>query len=272
MLNLALNARDAMGGDRQADHRGRQRHASTTPIARPAPRGAPRATTWCWRSPTPAAASPREILDQVFEPFFSTKPQGKGTGLGLSMVYGFVKQSGGHVKIYSEPGHGHDGAALPAADRPERGRAGAGRRAGRSPAAARRSWSSRTTTGCAPPSSTCWSDLGYRVLTARDAAGALGVLESGVPIDLLFTDVVMPGKLRSPELARLARERRPGLARALHLGLRRERDRPRRPARRRGSSCCPSPIPARRWRGSCAAVLAQARRPRRGAARPSPAC
>ena len=56
------------------------------------------------------------------------------------------------------------------------------------------------------------ADLGYRVLTARDAASALSVIESGVPIDLLFTDVVMPGKLRSPELARMARERIPGIA------------------------------------------------------------
>ena len=64
------------------------------------------ASTSCWPSPTPAAACPPEILERCSIPSSRTKPEGKGTGLGLSMVYGFVKQSGGHIKIYSEVGQG----------------------------------------------------------------------------------------------------------------------------------------------------------------------
>ena len=60
----------------------------------------------CSASPIPGTGIPEEILDQVFEPFFTTKPSGEGSGLGLAMVHGFVKQSGGHVRIYSEEGHG----------------------------------------------------------------------------------------------------------------------------------------------------------------------
>ena len=100
------------------------------------------------------------------------------------------------------------------------------------------------------------ADLGYRVLTARDAASALSVIESGMPIDLLFTDVVMPGKLRSPELARLARER--------HARARRCSSPPAIPRTRSSttagstpaSSCCPSPTRAKRWRGKLRQVLA----------------
>ncbi len=154
---------------------------------------------------------PAEIIERVFEPFFSTKPEGKGTGLGLSMVYGFVKQSGGHVKLYSEPGEGTtvrlylprvqqsedvlvETPMLPVTGGTE------------TVLVAEDDEAVRETTVA------LLADLGYRVLQARDASSALNVLESGVPVDLLFTDVVMPGPLRSPELARKAVERQPHLA------------------------------------------------------------
>jgi CheY-like chemotaxis protein len=152
------------------------------------------------------------VLRQAFEPFFSTKEEGKGTGLGLSMVYGFVKQSGGHVKIYSEPGQGTtvkiylprslaaEDAKAPAAE-PQPAVGGT-----ETILVAEDDEAVRTTVV------EMLTDLGYRVLKAADAASALAVVESGVPIDVLFTDVVMPGTLRSPELARMARERLPNLA------------------------------------------------------------
>jgi CheY-like chemotaxis protein len=154
---------------------------------------------------------PSELIDRVFEPFFTTKPEGKGTGLGLSMVYGFVKQSGGHIKISSEPGHGTTVRLyLPRANAPE-------------------DFATDTDIGSATGGRETVlvvedddevrsivvemvSELGYRVLKANDAQAALAIVESGVPIDLLFTDVIMPGPLRSPELARKARERLPNIA------------------------------------------------------------
>lgn len=152
-----------------------------------------------------------DVLPLVFEPFFSTKPQGKGTGLGLSMVYGFVKQSGGHVKIYSEPGHGTTVKLyLPRVDQSEdmvlRGPAGPVTGGSETILVAEDDDAVRSTVV------EILSGLGYAVLTAWDAASALNVIESGVNIDLLFTDVVMPGPLKSRELARQARERLPDIA------------------------------------------------------------
>jgi len=151
------------------------------------------------------------VVEQAFEPFFSTKPEGRGTGLGLSMVYGFVKQSGGHVKIYSEVGHGTtvkiylprslqgEDAEIRRAEGPVEG--------GRETILVAEDDPEVLATVVA-----MLSGLGYRVLTARDAASAMVVVESGAAIDMLFTDVVMPGSMRSPELARRVRQRSPHIA------------------------------------------------------------
>ncbi|MBC3918471.1 PAS domain S-box protein [Undibacterium sp. CY18W] len=152
-----------------------------------------------------------EVVAQVFEPFFSTKPEGKGTGLGLSMVYGFVKQSGGHVNIYSELGYGTTVKLYLPRSTEQEGKltiqplekivGGA-----ETILVAEDDDEVRTT------AIEILMGLGYKVLHASDAESALAIVDTGVKIDLLFTDVVMPGTLRSPELARKARERLPNLA------------------------------------------------------------
>ncbi|QWT19417.1 response regulator [Bacillus sp. NP157] len=152
-----------------------------------------------------------KVLEKVFEPFFTTKAEGRGTGLGLSMVYGFVKQSGGHIKLYSEPGHGTTVKLyLPRTTQSEDlvVEVDAGPVAGGSETilVAEDDEAVRDTVVA------LLAGLGYRVLKARDAQSALSIIDSGIPIDLLFTDVVMPGPLKSPELARKARERVPGIA------------------------------------------------------------
>ncbi|WP_435870019.1 response regulator [Eleftheria terrae] len=154
---------------------------------------------------------PPHLIDRVFEPFFSTKPEGQGTGLGLSMVYGFVKQSGGHIKIYSELGEGTTVKIyLPRAIEAEdvvADTAPAPVRGGSETVLVVEDDEAVRDTAVA-----LLADLGYVVLKAKDASSALTVIDSGVPIDLLFTDVVMPGPLRSPELARKARERLPNIS------------------------------------------------------------
>jgi len=153
----------------------------------------------------------QEVLEQAFDPFFSTKPEGKGSGLGLSMVYGFARQSGGHVKIYSEPGNGTTVKlyllrSLEAEDAPQPLETRAVIGGSETILVAEDDEGVRATVV------ELLSELGYQVLKAGDAASALSIIDSGIHIDLLFTDVVMPGALRSPDLARKARERQPGMA------------------------------------------------------------
>ncbi|MGO7162578.1 response regulator, partial [Rhizobium johnstonii] len=157
------------------------------------------------------AGMTQEVMEQAFEPFFSTKPEGKGTGLGLSMVYGFVKQSGGHVKIYSEIGEGTTVKLYLTRSFRSEDRVTA---ADSVPAAGGTETIlvAEDDEGVRATVVEMLSDLGYYVLKAKDAQSALTVIESGAHIDLLFTDVVMPGPLRSPELARMARERLPDIA------------------------------------------------------------
>jgi len=159
---------------------------------------------------TGSGIDPR-LIEQVFEPFFSTKPEGQGSGLGLSMVYGFVKQSGGHVKIYSEIGHGTTVKLyLPRVRKREEVLVASPE------TVAMRGGTETILVAEDDPDVQATvvellGELGYTVLRANDAQSALSVIESGVAIDLLFTDVVMPGTLKSPELARVARARLPEL-------------------------------------------------------------
>jgi CheY-like chemotaxis protein len=209
ILNLAINARDAMQAhgkltieagnaaltDEYAAHHEDVRPGQYVMLAV--------TDTGCGMTP--------EVIEQVFEPFFTTKPEGQGTGLGLSMVYGFVKQSGGHIKVYSEPGEGTTiRLYLPQAAEMEDvtpdTEAGPITGGTETVLVVEDDDEVRTTVV------ELLIDLGYRVLKARDASSALAIIESGAIIDVLFTDVVMPGSMRSPELARRARARLPEVA------------------------------------------------------------
>lgn len=211
ILNLAINARDAMNGhgkltieagNASLDDKYVQLHGDAEPG-----QYVMLAVTDTGSGMTP------DVVEKAFNPFFTTKEPGSGTGLGLSMVYGLVKQSGGHINIYSEVDVGTTVRVyLP-----------------RTRAAEETNTEMALST---PPANFGKADtilvveddaivratavetlqeLGFTVLQATNADHALAVVESGVKIDLLFTDVVMPGTLRSPELARRAKQILPDL-------------------------------------------------------------
>ncbi len=152
-----------------------------------------------------------EVAARAFEPFFSTKPEGQGTGLGLSQVYGYVKQLGGHVKLYSEPGHGTTVKIyLPRTRQPEETLEAA--------TLAPIQFGRETVLVVEDDEAVrngaidVLGDLGYRVLQAANAEAALAIIASGAAIDILFTDVVMPGPIKTRDLVRQAQARLPGLA------------------------------------------------------------
>ena len=209
ILNLALNARDAMpyGGKLTLESKSvdldesyASMHSEVTPGS----------YVMVAISDT-GAGIPAANLEKVFDPFFTTKEVGKGTGLGLSMVFGFVKQSGGHVKIYSEEGHGTSVKLyLPRAT-------GLDHVTAEQPA-------SPTVKGGHEVVLVVEDDalvrkyvvtqvgsLGYTTLEAGNAAEALVVIDNTEGIDLLFTDVIMPGSMNGRQLADEALKRRPAL-------------------------------------------------------------
>jgi PAS domain S-box-containing protein len=153
-----------------------------------------------------------EIAARALEPFFTTKPAGRGTGLGLSQVYGFVKQSGGHISIYSEPGRGTTvklflPRSAPAATAPERER----QRSGRLPDGTETILVVEDNPEVRRLVRRQLTELGYTIQEASSGPEAMKLLRSAMPIDLMFTDIVMPEGVTGYELAGFARECRPGL-------------------------------------------------------------
>jgi len=209
VLNLAINARDAMNGVGKLTIEASNAFLDDA-YARTNAEAVAGQYVMLAVSDTGSGMTP-EVVAQAFEPFFSTKPEGKGSGLGLSMVYGFVKQSGGHAKIYSEPGHGTTVKLyLPRSHEAED--------VWQAPESTPPVGGKETILVAEDDEEVCatvvetLSELGYQVLKAHDGESALAIIQSGIHIDLLFTDVVMPGPLRSPDLARKARERLPRIA------------------------------------------------------------
>lgn len=208
VLNLAINARDAMNGyGKLTIELGNSSLDDQYVLS--APEVLAGQYVMLAVSDT-GSGMPAEVIERAFEPFFTTKPEGQGTGLGLSMAYGFVKQSGGHIKIYSELGHGTTiKIYLPRSLESEE----------EAPSRIKTPVVGGTETILVVEDDQkvqmtvvdMLTQLGYRVLKANDAQSALTVIQSGIEIDLLFTDVVMPGSLRSPELARQARQLLPYL-------------------------------------------------------------
>ena len=210
LINLAINARDAMpeGGRLTIETTNAELDAQYTAVH---PYVRPGAYVMLAVSDT-GAGIPAEIVDQVFEPFFTTKEKGKGTGLGLSMVYGFVKQSEGHVNVYSEPGQGtsvklyfprfdaSDGAAVTMTSGPATAAGGT-----------ETILAVEDDEGVRETTELMLTSLGYRVLTAEDGRAALALLDERRDVDLVLTDVVMPGGMSGFDLGCEIGARFPGV-------------------------------------------------------------
>jgi signal transduction histidine kinase/CHASE3 domain sensor protein/CheY-like chemotaxis protein len=206
ILNMAINARDAMpnGGKLLLETRSVVLDAAYTSENADV---APGHYVMLAVSDT-GIGIPPELRSKVFEPFFTTKAVGKGSGLGLSMVYGFVKQSGGHIKIYSEEGHGTTiKLYLPPAD---------GALDAPKPAVASTAGGSETI--LVVEDEALVRDfvvaelrrLGYTAVSISDGHAALAYIDGGAPFDLLFTDVILPGGMSGRELADEVERLRPG--------------------------------------------------------------
>jgi PAS domain S-box-containing protein len=211
LLNLAVNARDAMpeGGHLMLETCNMILDDGNGETAMDVPAG-----NYVMIAVTDTGSGiAAEIRDKIFEPFYSTKEVGKGTGLGLSMVYGFVKQSGGHIRVYSELGFGTTFKVyLPSADENSHRDVVAGSifEAGLQA----EDETILVVEDDAMVRITVMTQLrsfGYKTLSAKNAKEALELIDAGAAFDLLFTDIIMPGGMNGRQLADEAAKRRPSL-------------------------------------------------------------
>jgi signal transduction histidine kinase/CheY-like chemotaxis protein len=218
IINLAVNARDAMpkGGDLALE----TANVRLDEVCAAGRTDVPPGDYVAVFVTDSGTGMPPEVIERAFEPFFTTKAVGRGSGLGLSMVYGFVRQSGGHVRIDSELGHGtsirmYFPKAERTADSP-----------GRVPCEPER----RLPSGCETilvveddatvrtMAVTTLEGLGYHIHQAPDGRSALGILNGGDHIDLLFTDMIMPNGVSGQDLVEAARTLRPSMKTLLTSG------------------------------------------------------
>ncbi|WP_208280234.1 response regulator [Massilia oculi] len=204
LLNLVINARDAMPDGGTLTIRGANiDHGDEVPPE------VPHNDYVMLEIADTGKGMPPDVLRRAFEPFFTTKPTGQGTGLGLSMAYGFVKQSGGEIVLHSEQGKGssvriylpRSRSAPVASDEPS----------SQLPLAGGLETILVVEDEADVRSSTCGilSVLGYEVLEAGSAAEAAEIIEGGRHIDLVFTDVIMPGPVSSLQLGEIVRRHLP---------------------------------------------------------------
>jgi CheY-like chemotaxis protein len=218
IANLAINARDAMPGGGRLTLETLNQNLDDAYVASN-PDALAGDYVMLAVSDTGTGISP-EVLERVFEPFFTTKEHGKGSGLGLSMVYGFAKQSHGHVKIYSEVGHGTTVRLyLPRA--PQQTAAAKPEVPERAEPTTIRAAVLVVEDNVDVRRIVCklLQDFGCIILEANSGAAALEILQSDQKIDLMFSDVVMPGGMSGTDLVQAARRLRPGIKTLLTTGF-----------------------------------------------------
>jgi CheY-like chemotaxis protein len=218
VLNLAANARDAMGGSGRLTLRTENVTAGgvdASDLAAGEYVVLSASDTGCGMS--------AEVMNRAFEPFYTTKEVGKGTGLGLSQVYGFAKQSGGAARIESKLGQGTTVRVyLPRGNGKVSGDIAATDSLADLPTAAATILVVEDDEDVREMIVGILSDLGYRTLVATTGPEALAILRRESTVDLLFTDIVMPAGMTGTELARRASQIRPGLKVLLSSGYTRE--------------------------------------------------
>ena len=220
LLNLCINARDAMpdGGRLTIETSNTMLDARAAP-ERELPPG--QYASLCVTD-TGTGMAP-DVVARAFDPFFTTKPTGTGTGLGLSMVYGFARQSGGQVRIYSEVGQGTTVCIYLPRSSADAAEPEPPSQPGPVPTAEQASKITVLVVDDEPTVrmlvAEVLSDLGYAAIEAADGAAGLQIVQSNVRLDLLITDVGLPGGLNGRQVADAAREARPGLKVLLITGF-----------------------------------------------------